>query len=653
MSAKPARKKKKTAKVKKRAPTQSLLRWFPWIPVILGFFLYANTLGHDYTQDDAIVIYDNMFTQQGIKGIPGLIGKDTFFGFFKVEGKSKLVSGGRYRPLTPVMFALEWQLFGRSPFIGHLINILLYAFTGMLLYYFTLFLTRNALKSKATFVALAAAVIYIGHPLHTEVVANIKGRDEIMAFGLSLLALYLLLKSSGKASLKNAVLAGIVFFLALTAKENAVTFLAIVPLTLYFLGEKRTQIYLRRLVPFGIATVAFLLIRAQVIGWDFGGTPGELMNNPFLKLENGLYVAFSGAEKLATILFTLGKYVQLLIFPHPLTHDYYPRHVEIMQFGDWQVLLSLLVYALLTALMILGLRKRKFWGYGIALYLVTLSIVSNIVFPIGTNMSERFMYMPSYGFALCCAALLAGFDQRRLGIPVLIAITLAFSLKTITRNPVWKNNYTLFLTDVKTSKRSAKLLNAAGGELQTQSQRPEHAANKEQMIRESLGYLRQAIEIHPRYKLSYLISGNGHYYLKEFEQAITYFQNALKLDPDFADAQKNLSIAYRDAGRMYGQEKGDLVRAIDYLERAYKELPEDYETVHLLGVSYGVDGQHQKAVQMLTKGTQISPDNATAFYNLGLAYQRIGDVAQAQKNLDRAVELDPEILKRRTQRKQN
>jgi len=82
--------------------------------MIFCFLLYGNTLNHDYTQDDAIVIYDNMYTTQGISGIPGILKYDTFKGFFKVEGKDKLVSGGRYRPFTLIMFALEWQLFKKQ-----------------------------------------------------------------------------------------------------------------------------------------------------------------------------------------------------------------------------------------------------------------------------------------------------------------------------------------------------------------------------------------------------------------------------------------------------------------------------------------------------------------------------------------------------------
>ena len=90
----------------------------------LGFFLYANTFGHDYSQDDAIVITDNMFTTQGVKGFGGILQYDTFYGFFKEEGKAKLVAGGRYRPFSLLTFALEYSIFGENPTVSHIVNAL-------------------------------------------------------------------------------------------------------------------------------------------------------------------------------------------------------------------------------------------------------------------------------------------------------------------------------------------------------------------------------------------------------------------------------------------------------------------------------------------------------------------------------------------------
>jgi len=136
---------------------------------------------------------------------------------------------------------------------------------------------------------------------------------------------------------------------------------------------------------------------------------------------------------------TLGKYISLLFFPHPLTHDYYPRHIEIMTFANIGVILSILTYLALVIIAILGIRKKKILSFAILYFLITMSIISNVVFPIGTNMSERFMFMPSLGFALAVSFL--GwkylFVKNQMIYKVLFGLViLGFSIKTITRNPV-------------------------------------------------------------------------------------------------------------------------------------------------------------------------------------------------------------------------
>ncbi len=125
------------------------------------------------------------------------------------------------------------------------------------------------------------------------------------------------------------VLAGIVFFLGLLAKENIITMLAVVPFTLWWYGKTPSVKWMTGMLPIVVASVLFLMIRGAVTGWSAGDPPKELMNNPFLKLEGQTYVPFTFGEKSATIVYTMGKYLQLLVFPYPLTHDYYPRQIEI------------------------------------------------------------------------------------------------------------------------------------------------------------------------------------------------------------------------------------------------------------------------------------------------------------------------------------
>lgn len=517
------------------------LTWFSnrtWVAygiLALSILLYVNTLAHDFALDDAIVITDNMYTQKGAAGIPGLLTHDTFYGFFKTEGKANLVSGGRYRPLTPVLFALERSIFGDGPFMHHLLNILFYALCCWLFYRMLLLIFRgNSLVTL--WWACAAAFLFTAHPLHTEAVANIKGRDEILALLGSLIACICVLKAwdiqesmPQKSVVKFQLGGAVAMFLALMSKENAITFLAVVPLTLVFFRNASWGTAFRKILPLGGAALLFLLIRGSVIGWTMGSTPDELMNNPFLKWNGSTYIPFAAEEKWGTIFYTLGKYLQLLWIPTPLTHDYYPRHIGIMHLTQPTVLLSILLYVALGWLAWKGYKQKSIWGYAILVFLITLSIVSNIVFPIGTNMSERFLFMPSIGWALggaWCISLLH--KNKSPGIAgswtlasiILFVITFAFSMLVIRRNPVWKDNFSLFTTDVKTSSQSAKLLNAAGGETLAQITKIQDTSLQRQYALQAEDYLTKALEIHPVYKNAWLLLGNSKFYQKQYDAAI-------------------------------------------------------------------------------------------------------------------------------------
>ncbi len=655
---------KKRKKSTKKAALAGQPNWFKnkvlhgIILFALGFLLYANTLGHEYTQDDAIVIYDNEFTTKGFAGIPDILAYDTFRGFFKTENKDKLVSGGRYRPFTLLMFAAEWEIFGNNPFIGHLINALLYGLTGLLIYWlFQMMLKTNKQAGYATFIALVTAFLYITHPIHTEAVANIKGRDEIMTFLGSILALYFSFTGYRYQKTYYHFLAGIVFLIALFSKENAITFLAVTPLAFYVFTRASADKILIYTLPYIIGAAIFLSVRGLILGWDFGGTPMELMNNPFLKIVDNRYVELALGEKLATILYTWGKYLVLLVFPHPLTHDYYPRHIDIMSFGNPWVLLSALAYIVMGVYALIRLPKRDHIAFGILFYLLTFSIVSNLVFPIGTNMSERFLYMPSLGFCLVIAILLyrlaarneqiKSFRSLQLSLIIVGIVGLLLAGKTVIRNAVWKDNFTLFTTDVNVSKNSAKLQNSVGGELTTQAAKIKDENQRNSMLREAVVHLKEAIRIHPTYKNAYLILGNAHNYLQEYETAIQYYQQALKLDANYPEALKNLAVTYRQAGRYYGEERGELNKALNYLNLAFEQQPNDYETVRLLGVAHGVSGDTAKAISYFKKAVELAPDNADAWWNLGSAHINAGQQTEANEAFKKAVSIDPEIAQKR------
>ncbi|NJN35606.1 MAG: tetratricopeptide repeat protein [Saprospiraceae bacterium] len=317
--------------------------------------------------------------------------------------------------------------------------------------------------------------------------------------------------------------------------------------------------------------------------------------------------------------------------PYPLTHDYYPRHITMMNFADWRVLLSIATYGLLIFFMVKNWQKRSLLSFGIAFYLITLSIVSNLSITVGTNMAERFVFMPSVGFCIVLAFLLEKLGQifnlkNVLSHYLLVAIVVAFGAKTVLRNLAWKDDYTLFTTDIRTSGNSAKLLTSVAGKTieRFMDDKTELRAIK---IEQAIRYLERAVSIH-RYKNPYLLLGNAHLYLEHFDDAIKNYETALSFDPNFGDAKNNLAIAYREGGKYYGQIRNDIGKAVQYFTKSLSINPNDGQVYSYLGTCYGIAAQYEKSAEVLEKALALRFDKRDA-ENLSLSYRNIGDAEKA------------------------
>jgi tetratricopeptide (TPR) repeat protein len=104
-----------------------------------------------------------------------------------------------------------------------------------------------------------------------------------------------------------------------------------------------------------------------------------------------------------------------------------------------------------------------------------------------------------------------------------------------------------------------------------------------------------------------------------------------------------LGITYREAGRYYGEQRGDATKSIGYLENALQLKPQDVEVLRLLGIAYGVSGQPDKTATYLERALVLSPQNASILYNLSAAYGQLGQTEKAQTYFDRAKAIDPTI----------
>ena len=154
-----------------------------WIIIIICAVFYINTLSNQFALDDVMVLTGNNSVKQGIGGLGDILIKDSFYGYI---GNGSDLSGGRWRPLSLIVYAIEYQFFGDNPGIYHFNNFLLYIFCCLILFKFL----REFIFKSNHLAAFIATLIFAIHPIHTEVVANIKSLDEILSLLLLLLTLY-------------------------------------------------------------------------------------------------------------------------------------------------------------------------------------------------------------------------------------------------------------------------------------------------------------------------------------------------------------------------------------------------------------------------------------------------------------------------------
>ncbi len=617
------------------------VKFLPHLLIFLAaFLLYGNTLTNDYALDDLIVIKENTFTKKGLSGIREIFSYDSFTGFFGTE--KKLVAGGRYRPLSIASFAIEYALAGGlNPFLSHLINILLFALTGSLIFIiFSRLIKSPPGKPWHLGIPFVASILFMAHPVHTEVVANIKGRDEIFALLFPLAALWLTLRYFEKKKPIMLLMANICFFFGLLSKENAIMFVIMVPLTIYFFTKIPLKDNLKVGVSFLFTALIFVFVRFLVLGYmNSGELPKELLNNPFLDATQG--------QKFGTILYTLGLYVKLLFFPHPLTHDYYPYHIPLVSMTDWKAVLSLGIYLFMIVYAVLKFKSKSVISYGIIFYLSTLFIVSNLLFPVGTFMNERFIYMPSLGFVIILACLIVNklpliikkeSAYKKTAVTLLIVILVLFSLRTYTRNRVWKDNFTLFTTDVLVSENSVKCNVSAGGDYQEKARLETDLSKQAEYYELSMKHLEKAIRIYPKASNGLLLYGNAlAMYKKDYKQAIVQYLTVLDFDP----YNKN---AFTNALQVMGSL--DNSHESEYKIRILKHLnsinPASSEVNYSLGKIYGqFKGNLDSASWFLERSINLDAGNIAAYKDLGIVYSMKGEYTRALDVFSRAEKLDP------------
>ena len=273
-------------------PNRKATVWTIIIIVVTCFLLYGQSLSNGYNIDDDYVCENHQLVQQGIKGIPEIFAS-------RYNNSGGVMFG--YRPVTIAVYAIEYQIFGESPAVGHFFNIIYYIIVCIILFFFLRNLLKTKFASTIPVLPIVATAIFMTHAIHTEVVLSLKNREEILCLIFCLSSAMLALRYYDKRKIIDIIFAIILLGIGFLTKESAIVFLAITPLTIIFFrtdiklptfsgASKKIAKYFKRnifLTIFGCLVLALLTTRV-IVNWKLGYTP-TLFNGILLKT---LYFVF-------------------------------------------------------------------------------------------------------------------------------------------------------------------------------------------------------------------------------------------------------------------------------------------------------------------------------------------------------------------------
>jgi len=349
--------------------------------------LYGRTLAGDFVFDDRGIV-----EHQALLSNLNQLDKMLTLPYWTEEA-------GLYRPITLASYTFNYLLFGSGPAGFHFVNLLLHALTGFLIYLLVDKLFKRRLLAYLT------ALIFLLLPIHSEAVANIIGRAEILALLFSLLAFLSLLKepqpNQGGLNLKNYWPAGVWLFLAIGSKETAIAALPIAAVMIYakekiFWSRENFYKYLPAAAWSAAGLAAYFGLRFLVLGGEY------FLKSVTSMVENPLQFVSAG-PRIITALNILTLYLKKSFWPLGLCSDYSYNQLPVLHnFFNAGTLIGLAVLSLAVVGVFL-VRRAPIISLAAAIFLFGFLPTANLFFPTGTIMGERLAYFPSLGFSLLLA----------------------------------------------------------------------------------------------------------------------------------------------------------------------------------------------------------------------------------------------------------
>jgi tetratricopeptide (TPR) repeat protein len=609
----------------------------PWALLIL-IAIAANlpALFPGFIFDDHRIIEQNALVQE-----PGRVAEIFTQGYWSVgEGPVPNL----YRPLTIASFTANRALFGPGALSFRLFNLLLHAAVVILVWALARRLAGAGSPAGPAAEggfdpAFLGGVLFAVHPVHTEALGLVVGRAELLAALGTLGCVFLFLegrereRAAGRASPRRGpwgpyAASLLCFACGFLSKENAVVAPALAVVAGWLV--LRWGFAWRYALVAAAAGGALLALRVAVLGSVNPEGFTSFVDNPIAHVE--------WPAGLLTALKIVLRYAGLLCVPITLSADYSFDAVPVVRtIADPAVLAGGgLLFAWPVAVILLA-RTRRVAAYGILWIGAALLPVANLLFPVGTVMAERLLYLPSAGLSLILAAIAAGplaadgglRPEQRGAVKVsLVLVLAAFTLRGLARYRDWQSDLALFRAAVEVVPRSVKAQFNYGAACETVG---DDAA--------AADAYRKAIEIHPPFAEAHYNLGGVHLKRREFGAAVRHLEEAVRLRPGDVQHLVNLGIALTGDDRPR-EALEPIGRALDLDRRNDRALT-------ALGNAHLALGEGREAARAYQEAAGLRPGEADYQRNLALALEASGDHDGAVRAWEQAATLrpgDPDLM---------
>lgn len=606
-------------------------QWFAGLGLLIfAFILYGNTIPNDYSLDDIYVANGNPQVEKGIAGIPEIF--TSLYANVNNDDGSAMRFG--YRPIVTTTFAIEKEFFGNAPHISHFFNVLFYGLLLIVLFR----LLRRLMQNYHPMFPLLAVVLFAAHPVHTEVVASLKNRDELLMFLFAFLSIDFFVRYYDRQKFVHLVVGMLLLLLAYLSKASAIVYLAVFPLVLYFFRDVKAK---RIMLIVGVALIAIAIARFVPRMFLPSTTrPILYVENPLLFVDDKMLHISTGFQ---ILLFYIGK----MLWPSPLLFYYGFDTISVVGFGNPMVIVSILIHIALAGLAIYFIKRKHIVSFSILFYFITISIYANMVKPVMGMVADRFMFAPVLGLSLLLVYLffiltktpifMQTKSMKNYGVIILSLVVLLPAVgMTINRNKSWETQLTLTSADIGHLENSAKANFIHGLTLKHEIvakqlwRKPEGKAQVDEMI----AHFRKAIEIYPKYYDAWNQLGEIYMVVrKDHKIATKLFLKAISINPELRKAYYNLGyINFRD--KHFDVAKTYFLKFLEF-------EPEHVQVHSILSKMAFRQKKLDEAIEWNKKILEFDPESAEAYFNIGNYLLQNGDTLVAVENFEKSVELEP------------